>query len=297
MKKLHYAAAVLAILSLTVISGIMIDGRKCMAAGDEAQPAVKAESATPAPDAAKAKTSEPVTARVVESIITNDYTYVLVDTGKEKIWTATREFTGDPGDAVVIPPGIPMSNFHSKSLDRDFEKIYFVESIGTPGKSAGAGLKQKMPKGHPAKGGMMGGMGMSGSMGSKAMGGKAGAMKMPASMGALSGSAAVKPGSVKRAKGGKTIAEVIADSKNLAGKKILLRAKVVKFTPSIMGKNWLHVQDGTGDKNMGELIVTTSATVKVGDLVLISGMVSVNRDFGFGLKYKLIVENAEITVE
>ena len=51
---------------------------------------------------------------------------------------------------------------------------------------------------------------------------------------------AVDIGKVEKAKGGKTVFEIISEIKNLAGKNILLRAKVTRFTPNIMGKNWIH---------------------------------------------------------
>jgi hypothetical protein len=78
-----------------------------------------------------------------------------------------------------------------------------------------------------------------------------------------------------------------------------LRGKVVKFSPQIMGKNWLHIQDGTGDATAGtnDLTVTTAADAQVGDTVLVTGMVTLDKDFGYGYKYNVIVEDAKIDVE
>ena len=78
---------------------------------------------------------------------------------------------------------------------------------------------------------------------------------------------------------------------------VILRGKVVKFNPEIMGKNWLHVQDGTGEKGMNDLTITSAARAKVGDTVLVKGKLVLDRDFGFGYKYALIIEDAEVTVE
>ncbi len=74
---------------------------------------------------------------------------------------------------------------------------------------------------------------------------------------------------------------------------------MVKFTPRIMGKNWLHLQDGSGDTAAGthDLTVTTNVTAKVGDTVLISGAVTLDKDFGEGYKYDVIIEDAKVTVE
>ena len=79
--------------------------------------------------------------------------------------------------------------------------------------------------------------------------------------------------------------------------KPVVRGKVVKFLPQIMGKNWLHLQDGSGSEGSNDLTVTTATTVNVGDVVLVSGVVSVDRDFGFGYEYDVILEDAEVTVE
>jgi hypothetical protein len=64
-----------------------------------------------------------------------------------------------------------------------------------------------------------------------------------------------------------------------------------------MGKNWLHLQDGSGSEGTNDLTVTTTATAEVGDLVLVNGKVSVDRDFGYGYTYEVLLEDAEITVE
>ena len=63
------------------------------------------------------------------------------------------------------------------------------------------------------------------------------------------------------------------------------------------GKNWLHVRDGSGAEGTNDLTVTTSTKVKVGDLVLVTGVLKTDRDFGGGYKYSLIVEDANVAVE
>jgi len=72
---------------------------------------------------------------------------------------------------------------------------------------------------------------------------------------------------------------------------------VVKFSPEIMGKNWIHLQDGTGVSGANDLTVTTSATAQTGDTVTISGVLVTDKDFGYGYSYDVIVEDAEVVVE
>jgi hypothetical protein len=203
---------------------------------------------------------------VVESIKVERYTYVQVDTGKEKIWAATPEFQGKVGDTVVVPEGLVMKNFHSNTLQRDFELVHFVGAITGAENGKDINLQPQMPSGHPP-------------------------------MGVMSGKPQVDVSRVEKAEDGKTVAEIFAAKEDLAGKQVLVRGKVVKFLPQIMGKNWLHLQDGSGSEGTNDLTVTTTAVAEVGDLVLVNGKVSVNRDFGYGYSYKVLLEDAEITVE
>ena len=109
---------------------------------------------------------------------------------------------------------------------------------------------------------------------------------------------AVDLSGIAKADGGKTVAEVFAEKDQLAGQQVLLRAKVVKTNSGIMGKNWLHVRDGSGAEGTNDLTVTTSAPAPdVGDTVLVKGLVSLNKDLGMGYVYDVIVEDAEVTVE
>ena len=93
----------------------------------------------------------------------------------------------------------------------------------------------------------------------------------------------------------KTVAALNLNKTALAGKTISATGKVVKVNNGIMGRNFVHVQDGTGDASNNNLIVTSKQTAKIGDLVTISGVVAVNRDFGSGYSYPLLIEDASIT--
>jgi hypothetical protein len=121
--------------------------------------------------------------------------------------------------------------------------------------------------------------------------------QVPVGMGELSKTSTIEIGTVKKAEGGQTVSEIITGRQSLAGKQVQVRAKVVKFTANILGKNWLHVRDGSGEEGTNDLIVTSATTVNVGDVVLIRGIVSVDRNFGFGLTYPVIIENADVTLE
>jgi|GEM_PF-1765980 len=103
---------------------------------------------------------------------------------------------------------------------------------------------------------------------------------------------------ITRAEGGKTVEEVFAGKDALAGETIVLRGKVVKTNAGIMGRNWLHIRDGSGAEGTNDLTVTTIDVLpNVGDTVLVTGLLEVNKDFGMGYQYEVIIEEADVTVE
>lgn len=95
--------------------------------------------------------------------------------------------------------------------------------------------------------------------------------------------------------GTKTVESLNQNKASLAGQTVSAQGKVVKVNNGIMGRNFVHVQDGTGDASNNNLIVTSKQTANVGDQVSVSGVVAVNRDFGSGYSYPLLVEEATIT--
>lgn len=94
-----------------------------------------------------------------------------------------------------------------------------------------------------------------------------------------------------------TVAALNQDKAGLAGKTVSAQGKVVKVNNGIMGRNFVHIQDGSGDAKAGtnDLTVTSKQTAAVGDQVTISGVVVLNRDFGAGYSYPLLIEDASIT--
>ena len=106
-------------------------------------------------------------------------------------------------------------------------------------------------------------------------------------------------GSIKKANGGFTIEEIFLKKSSLSGKQVLVRGKVVRNSGIILNKRWLHIQDGTGDKTNLDIVVTTDtrSKVRVGDIVLIKGTLTLDKDIGSGYKYSEIIEDAKVTVE
>jgi type IV pilus biogenesis protein CpaD/CtpE len=123
-------------------------------------------------------------------------------------------------------------------------------------------------------------------------------MTEPHPMPAAASATAVDLTGIAKAEGGMTVAEVFADPAKLAGQKVIVRGKVVKTNAGIMGTNWVHVRDGSGAEGSNDLTVTTKGEVpKVGDTVVVSGPASLNKDFGMGYTYPVMLEDATVTVE
>ncbi len=96
-----------------------------------------------------------------------------------------------------------------------------------------------------------------------------------------------------------TVAEIIDQSKSLKDKPVVVRGKVVKFSPEIMGKNWIHLRDGSGTtaaKN-NDLVLTTKDLAKVGSVVTVKGIVRTDKDFGHGYAYEVIIEDAAVSAK
>ena len=221
---------------------------------------------TSAPPVTTSNTGGMTTGTVIETMNSGGYTYVHVDTGRERIWAAGPETAVATGDVVSFAPGMQMVNFESEPLNRTFDVVYFVSEIRTGAGGVGGGEAQ-MPTGHPQLG--------SGDVDMKNID--------------FSGIAVPS--------GGKNIAALYAEKSSLAGKRIVVRGKVVKFTAGVMNKNWIHLRDGSGSEGTNDLTVTTDAVVNIGDIVVARGVLTADKDFGFGYAYQIIVEDADVTVE
>lgn len=200
-----------------------------------------------------------VSGKVVESMDVGSYTYVSVEKGEKKTWVAIPQSKVVKGQEATFYPGAVMENFSSRTLDRTFKTIIFSrgimpESEITP--HAGSSMKAEAPK-------------------------------------------LVDAGSnIDKAKGSDafTIAELYENSAALDGKTVSVRGKVVKFSPQIMGKNWIHIQDGSGDASKGthDVTVTSKDVISQGDVVTVQGTLRMDKDFGSGYRFAVIVEEASI---
>jgi len=105
----------------------------------------------------------------------------------------------------------------------------------------------------------------------------------------------IKESEIPQVKDGIRIGEIFNKKSSLGGKSIVVSGKVVKFNANIMGKNWIHIQDGTKDGESYDLTITSNDNVAVGDIISAKGELAHEKDFGAGYKYDVIIEKASIT--
>ncbi len=258
----------LVLLALTAGSGCGKD-KSDATAESSPSPATAQPAAMPG-SAQQPSESGAMHGSVIETMNAGSYTYVQVRTATGDVWAAGPTTTVAVGDEVTLPQGMLMQDFESPSLGRKFPQIYFVNAIQKGGAAAPPPGHGTTPTGEPGA----------------------------EHTGAVMGGKAVTAGSITRADGGRTVAEIHAARAGLGGQRVKVRGQVVKSTPNVMGRNWLHIQDGSADGPQGDLTVTTaSGAAKVGDIVLVEGVAAVDRDFGSGYRYAILVEEATVTVE
>ena len=219
--------------------------------------------APPAQAGLKDSAAEPsLSGKVVETMNASGYSYVCIEKKGVKTWIAVPQMEVKVGSQMAFLPGAEMKNFTSKTLNKTFDRIIFS---GGPASASGTTAAKPSMKHEGAK------------------------------------APALKPGekiSVSKATGPNacTVADVYARKASLDKKTVVIHAKVVKVSQGIMGKNWVHVQDGTGDAAKGthNLVVTTQDAPSVGDVVTVKGTVFKDKDFGAGYKYDVIVEQASV---
>jgi hypothetical protein len=193
--------------------------------------------------------------KVLETMDGGGYTYAKIDDEGKMLWLAMPTTKLKVGQDYTFNPGQEMRNFKSEALKRTFDSILFTNGLLVLPGTEEYRAKNKVKTSVKVK--------------------------------------------VAKAKGSeaRTVAEVYQDKASLGGKKVSVRGKVVKISMGIMGKNWVHIQDGTGspEKGTNDLVVTTlDESASIGDVVTATGTVTPDKDFGYGYRYDVIMEQAEI---
>jgi hypothetical protein len=198
---------------------------------------------------------------VAETIDAGGYTYLRIK--ESDTWIATSTMEVSEGTQIEYSGGSEMLNFHSKSLDRTFESIWFFGTVNVSGRDAEQ-LHQGVEN-HPSVHDTIP---------------KSTAIASPA------------PGEIEKLKDGNTIAEIFSDPTALDGQEVSLRARVTKVNADIMGRNWITLQDGTGTAPGNKLIATSQDLLTVGETVTVKGVIRNDVDLGSGYHYLALLEEA-----
>lgn len=188
-----------------------------------------------------------------EALNTEKYTYVRVKENDESFWIAIPKSPVEIGATYYYKGGLMKKNFPSKEFNRVFETIYLVSGLSK--QPIGSAVDQALAQTQSAE-------------------------------------AVEPPKDIKPAAGAVKIAEIIGNLKKYEGKTVKVTGKCVKMNPMIMGRNWVHLQDGSA--NNFDLTITTTESVALGDVVTLEGVIALNKDFGAGYKYNVIMEGAVV---
>ena len=199
-----------------------------------------------------------------EVIQTSAYTYMLVSENNEDFWIAVSRMDAHVGEEYYYADALEMREFKSKELSRIFDRIFFVQDIsGNP--VAQHNHVHNQPQAQTMK--------------SKSK-------SIPTD---LDESIVIEP-----VEGGITIGDLYKNGEQYADKKVIVKGKVMKVNKNIMNRNWIHLQDGTSHDGKYDLTLTSDVLVELGTIVTLEGKVSLNKAFGGGYSYELVIEEATI---
>ncbi len=187
------------------------------------------------------------------------YSVMEVNEKDSKYWISTSPIDVKVGDTLYYTDALKQMNFEVKELDKVFDELFLVNDIS---KTLNTNTQAMQ-----------------------------GEMKHPNTQTGFNSDI-----QIELPEGAVSIANVFDNPDSYVGKVVKLKGKVTKFNEAILSTNWIHIQDGTGDKqkNNFDITITTKDAAAVGDVIVIEGILNKDVDFGSGYKYNLIVQDATI---
>jgi len=208
------------------------------------------------------QTEYALSGKIVETMNSGSYTYISLERNGKKTWVAVPKMDVKVGQEISLSPGTEMGTFTSKSLNRTFDNIIFssgpIREVANEDKAVQKGSMVEGTKVSPD-----------------------GEIK------------------VEKASGfdAYTVSELYKNKDLLDKKSVVVRGKVVKVSAAIMGKNWIHLRDGSGNpaEKSDDLVLTSLELPAVGETVTARGTLYKDKDFGSGYKFSVIMEDARIS--
>jgi len=195
---------------------------------------------------------------IKEVLQTTSYTYLLAAETNKVQWMAVPKMEANVGETYYYQGGMEMGEFKSKELDRVFSSILFMNGVVDPEIIEGGNATEKP------------------------------------STDKNETVVEVTELLITPAEGGITIEELFSNKEKYANKIVKITGKVTKYNSGIMGKNWIHLQDGTGKSEGFDFTATTQDEVKVKDIITIEGIITLDKDFGAGYFYEVIMESGKV---
>jgi hypothetical protein len=224
----------------------------------------------------------PLTGTVAEAFEKSGYSYVRLETAAGDRWVATGESGFQVGEEITILDGSLMFNFHSPTLDRTFPEIIFASNVQSSSQIAETAS--------PAAAAEGGAHSFEAALNSESA--------SPHGMGNTPSDVPLADIKVEKATGANAyrVNELYQQAAKLSGQEVRVKGRVMKVSANIMGRNWIHLQDGSGDaaKNNHNLVVSSETMPEKGEVVTVVGLFQANKDIGAGYKYAAMVEDAKI---
>ena len=198
---------------------------------------------------------------MTEVLQANNYTYLHVKEKRKTEWLAVPSMIAAVGDKYYYTGGMVMENFESKDLGRVFDAVLFLEQVYLTPPTPNAAVPPTAAE-------------------------HSGAIQDPK-----------MKFNIDPLEDGISIAELYSEKSKYNGKTVRIRGAVTKFNPDIMSKNWIHIQDGSDFEGKYDLTITSDEEVEAGMIITVEGKIILDKDFGYGYFYEVLMEEAKITLE
>ncbi len=256
MSNILKSAIILTLVLFTIISCNQDSGTVSKYKGNQS-PAAKIDDSEHEHTNSSQSFADKLHTVVVDEVLpAKKYVYIHVSEGVEQYWVATALKEIGVGETYFFRGGLLKTNFESKEYNRMFEKIYLVSQFVPVKHGNSADLDGSIiePQNSETK------------------------------------KDVVKTDrKIEKVAGSISIAELVNNYQKYEGQTVQLSGECVKINPKIMGKNWIHLKDGSKDDY--DLVITSDIFVREGTVITIKATVTLNKDFGAGYKYDLILED------
>ena len=201
---------------------------------------------------------------VQEVLQVSAYTYLnVLEENDTKRWIAVPTIDAKLGEIYYYKGGMEMPDFESQELDRKFDTVLFLGSI-TSAEAIDLDKGLVDPN----------------------------AVVVEDSKPTKQATLEKLELNIEEVEGGIRIGDLFENKELYNGKTIKIKGEVTKFSKAILGKNWVHFQDGSQYNGAYDLMITTQENLMVGDVVVFEGVIALNKDFGAGYFYNIILEEA-----